>query len=490
MRWPLRRQILLPMVGILLLTVGVVSALNAWLATARVQQQLQTQLAEVIQTFAATNIPLTARVLQQTRGLSGAEFVATDAAGQLVAASDEALVPAAQTSGNRPEQLDLSSVALAGGRRYIHATTPLDRSAAGGGQFILHVFYPEAQWREARRQAVWPPLAIGGAAVLLVAGAALFVAAHITQPIERLRSHVGQIAQGRFEPVPLPARDDEIRGLAEAVNRMAEQLAKYEAGARQSERLRTLGTLGGGLAHQIRNAATGCRIALDLHQRDCPLPAANGHGDEPLAVAVRQLGQIETHIQRLLALGRPQTAEKLDTDLADVVQQAIELVRPSAQHLGVELQFAPPAAPVIFPADSASLVQLVVNLLVNGVEAAAQTRVATAAVGTAAAGTTVSVRLRQASRGCELAVVDPGSGPSPLIQPRLFEPFATDKPGGTGLGLAVVRQIAEDHGGSVRWERRGGETWFLVELPQSSHLAPRNGPPHAEREGYKERRDA
>jgi nitrogen-specific signal transduction histidine kinase len=69
---------------------------------------------------------------------------------------------------------------------------------------------------------------------------------------------------------------------------------------------------------------------------------------------------------------------------------------------------------------------------------------------------------------CQLAVIDPGAGPSPQLQPRLFEPFATDKPGGTGLGLAVVRQIAEDHGGTVCWERRGDETWFLVELPVRS----------------------
>jgi nitrogen-specific signal transduction histidine kinase len=48
---------------------------------------------------------------------------------------------------------------------------------------------------------------------------------------------------------------------------------------------------------------------------------------------------------------------------------------------------------------------------------------------------------------------------------RLFEPFVSGKPGGSGLGLFVARQIAEDHGGSIRWARRDGMTEFIVELP-------------------------
>src|SRR5262245_20843438 len=107
MRWPLRRQILLPMVGILLLTIAIVSALNAWLATSRLQKQLQSQVAGVAQTIARTNIPLTASVLQQTRGLTGMELVATDRQGRSVAASDDQLVPAASGGGQRPDKLDL-----------------------------------------------------------------------------------------------------------------------------------------------------------------------------------------------------------------------------------------------------------------------------------------------------------------------------------------------------------------------------------------------
>jgi signal transduction histidine kinase len=353
------------------------------------------------------------------------------------------------------------------GRRCIHGAVPLDRRGVGGGQYTLHVFYPQAQWREACWQASWPPLAIGAGAVALVVIAAYLVSAHVTGPIERLRLQVGRLPERNVAPLPLPPRDDEIRDLAQAVNQLTETLARYEDQTRKNERLRTLGTLGGGIAHQIRNAATGCRMAIDLHRHDCPQAGANGQHDEPLAIAARQLDQIEAHIQRFLTLGRPAPAQRREVNLADVALSAIELVRPMAAHVGVKLALSRPSQSLAVQADAAALVQAVVNLLVNAVEAAARTRVAAgAAPAMRDSAAMVTVRLvRAGSDRCELAVGDPGDGPLPAIQPQLFEPFFSDKPGGTGLGLAVARQVAEEHGGSIRWERRNQQTWFLVELP-------------------------
>jgi signal transduction histidine kinase len=77
----------------------------------------------------------------------------------------------------------------------------------------------------------------------------------------------------------------------------------------------------------------------------------------------------------------------------------------------------------------------------------------------------IVVRLSHEDGIVRLVVGDSGPGPSAAIQPRLFEPFETDKPGGTGLGLIVARQIADDHGGTIRWERRDELTWFIVTLP-------------------------
>jgi signal transduction histidine kinase len=476
MRWPLRRQILVPMVGIVLATVGVTTLLAMGAATEQVESRVERQLADVQQTLSATNFPLESNVLRQTRGLTGAELVLVDSRGQVRGTSRDDLLPLvadSRTAGLATAPVDLSqaSVVVAGPNRYLHTALPIDRRPVGQEASTLHVFYPEAAWREARLQAAWPPLVLGALATALVTVTAGFVAWQVTTPIHHLETQVRRLTTGDFEAIALPARDDEVRDLAQSINRLAERLARYEEETRASERLKTLGTLGGGIAHQIRNAATGCRIALDLHGRDCPLTRGDGGGgteDESLHVAGRQLTLIESHIQRFLTLGRPTAHDYQPVNLGEVVRQAVALVEPTATHLGVTLLTELPGESIRLSGDAEGLVQILVNLIVNAVEATAGARAAAGGMMSRSAGE-VLVQLSTAekaarARAC-LSVVDEGPGPSTIIAGRLFEPFATDKPGGTGLGLVVARQIAADHGGEITWSRSGERTQFVVGLP-------------------------
>src|SRR6186997_1487343 len=87
MRWPLRLQILTPMALILLVTVGSVSALNVWLAAARVRTDVEAQLRNVARTLEATNFPLESNVLKQTSGLCGAQLIVADEGGRVIGSS-------------------------------------------------------------------------------------------------------------------------------------------------------------------------------------------------------------------------------------------------------------------------------------------------------------------------------------------------------------------------------------------------------------------
>src|SRR5262249_37726656 len=130
----------------------------------------------------------------------------------------------------------------------------------------LYIFYPEALWRDALLEAVRPSLLIGGGLGLAAVALAFVVGQRLTQRILELERRTRQIASGDFSPMPLPRRHDEIRDLTASVNDMAERLARLQEAMQRSERLRLLGQVSGGLAHQLRNGVQGARLAVQLHQ--------------------------------------------------------------------------------------------------------------------------------------------------------------------------------------------------------------------------------
>jgi signal transduction histidine kinase len=461
------------MVGVMLATLAGVSLFNAFTSARRERWRIERDLREVAGTLADSNFPLTDGVLRQMRGLSGAEFVWCDRRGSVIASSTRdvplpALPEQPQAAGR--ETLTLGDSIVIGDRRFFHAPLQLRRLTARGEPTILHVLYPEESYRQAWRHAVYPPLVVGAAAIVLVVLFGLAIASRVTRPMHRLQSQVEEIAQGSFRQVPVPRRDDEIADLSRSINRMAEMLARYEGEVRRSEQLRTLGQLGSGIGHQMRNAVTGCRLAIELHDRQCPMPGER----ESLDVARRQLELMEKYLKRFLSLGRTDARPHRRTDLVPVVDNVVSLVRPTARHMGVTLTWEPPDAPVAVQGDADAMEQLLVNLVLNAIEAASRTGPIGRGVLRSRAEhpetahgvvKEVVVSVTGSSDRVLLEVSDSGPGPAPEVRDRLFEPFVTEKPDGTGLGLWVVCEIAVSHGGEVRWERRDASTCFTVELP-------------------------
>jgi signal transduction histidine kinase len=293
---------------------------------------------------------------------------------------------------------------------------------------------------------------VGGVALVLAVAFAGVVAARVTEPVQLLKRQTERIANGDFALVRPPQRDDELRDLALAVNRMAELLQRNAVELRQHERAATLHQIGAGIAHQLRNAATGCRMALDLFRRQ----EQSLEHDENLIVATRQLELMESYLQRFLTLGRTSQLERAPTDLADVLRSAVELVRPLAEHrhatVDVHIKNDAPA----IDADRKSLEQVFVNLLTNAVEACAVPDVSHPEV---------TVTLARHNGAWQVAILDNGPGFAPRVMGRLGDPFVTTKPEGTGLGLAVAREILAAHSATLSWSRRDGQTVFAVEFP-------------------------
>ena len=428
MRLGLRYRLLVPPVLLLLGTV----AATAWAANraaGTVDRQIDERIRAIEQTV---NGPPTFRlnepILRQMRGLTGAELIVVG------------------TNGERISTLEESKFVEGEYRRSEIAIRPPHPNEG----CTLVVLYPESLRRSAIREAVRPALWLGTAGGLVAFALAAFTARRLVRRIRDIESRTRDIAAGTFEPIPLPAADDEVRDLVQSVNRMALQLAEYREALQRTERLRVLGQFSGGLAHQLRNAASGARLAVQLYLQD-----ARGDDVEPLRVALRQLGRIETNLRQFLNLGRPDGIQGEPLNLVAVLDQAVESLQPQATHAGTKLTWQSPLYNVPFEGDADQLGHVFTNLLGNALDAAGP-------------GGSVELLLSETPTAIRIHVSDSGPGPSPEVAGKLFEPFVTGKEQGVGLGLAVAKQVVESHGGTLKWERRGDRTVFTAEWSRNA----------------------
>ncbi|MBL8865178.1 MAG: HAMP domain-containing histidine kinase [Planctomycetia bacterium] len=422
MRLGLRYRLLIPPV---LLLAGTVAA-TIWAAAhaaANVDRQIEERFRDLERTVhGPPTFRMNEPILRQMRGLTGMELVYSGTNGERIA-----------TLADGYSEADF--------RRHGFEIRPPHPNE--GGRLIA--LLPEAFRRSAIAEAVRPALWLGGLGGFVAFALAAITARRLVARIRDIEARTRDIAAGSFEPIPLPDSDDEVRDLVHSVNRMTATLSDYRDKLRATERLRVLGQFSGGLAHQLRNAASGARLAIQLYLRDAD-------GDrEPLFVALRQLERMESNLRQFLNLGRPDAIRREPLDLVAVLDAAVAGLRPQAAHSGITLEWKS-GDPLPIRGDAEQLGHLIANLLGNALDAAGP-------------GGRVELTAVRSGNTIFLEVCDNGPGPSPEVAQRLFEPFVTGKEQGVGLGLAIVRQVVDSHGGTIRWERRSGRTVFTVELP-------------------------
>ncbi len=279
-------------------------------------------------------------------------------------------------------------------------------------------------------------------------------------------------------PETLTQRERELAGIIEAYSRVTDQLKEShdrllaevarlrdELGRknrmlRRRERLAALGELAAGLAHEIRNPLGGIQMFASLLARDL--------GDRPecmrlLDKITRGVGSLEKIVTDVLDFGRPAEPVPRPVQLAGLVRETADLAAARAAEAGVRLELGRVARRVELLTDGGLLQRALLNLLLNGIDAAASGA-------EQSGGGFVRVRARVSAELAVLVVRDNGPGIPPELADRVFNPFFTTKDKGTGLGLAIVHQIAESLGGGVRAgvHPRGGAVFTLTvprELP-------------------------
>lgn len=459
MRTPIRYQFMLPLLAVALISLLAVGIVSSRMAMRQARRQIETQLHGVVAVLSSSSFPLTAPVLRQMSDLADAEFVLTDSSARLVSASsdiDPQKLPPTQLTDQDNEPFRLGQRVELNDRRYRHSAVRVASPARARGATILHVLFPEERFDAAYRAAFLPPMIVGAVTLMAVVLVTQLIANRLSRNLSLLDRGVQRLAGGEFTELDLPRWNDETRDLTLAMNKTAERLREYQRELRQTEQLRTVSMLGAGLAHELRNAATGCRMAVDLHAESCP----TAREDESIEVARRQLQLMENRLQQLLRLGsRPESSGSTRADLGAVVTEAVDLILPAAAHAKVRVDWNRPAEPSTVHGDPSLLSEVIMNLLLNALDAAAKSQAVGGPPGD------VRVLLEHQGDKAVVTVSDSGAGPDGVVGPDLFQPFVTSKPEGVGLGLAIAKQFVSSMGGDIDWRRADRRTQFRIQIP-------------------------
>jgi len=257
-------------------------------------------------------------------------------------------------------------------------------------------------------------------AAVLAAVLAALLATRIVEPLERLSRVALRIQRGRMEEPVATERGQELGRLSRAMERMRRGIQERD------EQLRLMLAQ---VAHEIRNPLGGLELFASAAS-ETDDPEERERLIQRLRTEVTGLNMI---IDDFLTFARPLAPARGPTDLREPLREAAELARAEVGRRGGSLQVELPDEPLMASVGADLVKRAALNLLRNATQVAER------------------IWLRAWSAGGEvvISVSDDGPGVLANIRERIFDPFVTDKEQGAGLGLAIVRKVAEAHGGRV-----------------------------------------
>jgi signal transduction histidine kinase len=277
--------------------------------------------------------------------------------------------------------------------------------------------------------------------------AILLVGAFFGMSFALLGYLVGYVVEGR-------RRDREAAALIRA---QVETIAATRARLAQTEKLAALGQLATAIAHEVRNPLAVIRSAAQGIAETAP--ASDAAVRRACGFITDEIDRLSSVVTSLLAFARPPQLQPRAVAVPELLDRAATLAREELDARAIRLvRDTAPELPAL-RADPDLVCQVLLGLLANGAEAAG-------------AGGEICLEAHPVDGRVELAVSDSGPGVPADLRDRVFEPFFTTRPRGTGLGLAVARQIVEAHGGQIAVADgpRGGAR-FTISLPAAGPAA-------------------
>lgn len=284
----------------------------------------------------------------------------------------------------------------------------------------------------------------------------LFIRQRVVNPVAQLLEATNKVAAGDLEYQLSVNRDDELGHLERSFNAMTRRLAAVQSQLYQSNKLASIGRLAAGVAHEINNPLTGVLVHSSfLHKR-----AEEGSEEQQdLETIVHETKRCREIVRGLLDFARQAPTSKGMVEINRVIERALKIVDNQLRVKEIKvIQALREDLPATW-ADDNQIAQVVINLLVNAADA----------IGSGGGEIYAATEVRDTEEGqsIEIKVADSGCGIDEQHLGQIFEPFFTTKEQhGTGLGLAVVWGILQQHGGTIQVDSQPGRgATFTVLLP-------------------------
>jgi len=268
----------------------------------------------------------------------------------------------------------------------------------------------------------------------------------VERPLKLIRHSVRALGEGRPSPPIQLRRRDELGELAHELNLAGERLSERER-LQHIDRLQTIGQLASGIAHELGTPLS----VIGVRARLIATGEASGAEARTSAGAILdQSVRMTAIVRQLLDYARRQGSQGALLDVRHIVSGSLGMLEPLAEKQGVQVEMAMPDDPIFIRGDQTQLQQVVTNVAMNAIQAMTGGGTLRVEVGRGPVSRPDAHGGGRSDR-IWVRVIDDGPGIPPEHQPHIFEPFYTTKPvgEGTGLGLAVVQAIVQEHGGWV-----------------------------------------
>ncbi|MFH2005831.1 MAG: HAMP domain-containing sensor histidine kinase [bacterium] len=293
--------------------------------------------------------------------------------------------------------------------------------------------------------------------LLFMITAAYMISGHILRSIVRFETYTERIAVGDFTPItPTRRYRDEFTDLALGINHMMRELQKHEAMLVQAHKMRAIGTLTAGVAHELNNPLNNITITAHMLLEEFE-ELTEGECKEMVEDIVSEGDRVKKIVSNLLDFTRESETRLEPLDLVQLVKDTIDLARNQVKFAGIRIELSSIDDPPRILGDSQQLTQVFLNLILNAIAASEK-------------GGKLQLLVQPSDEPGNLSVkvIDYGTGIPDHILARIFDPFFTtkEKGKGTGLGLSVSQGIVAKHGGRMLVDSQEGRgTTFTVILP-------------------------